>query len=48
MPRKTPKTKSPAQPAQTAKASAVELSEKQLEQVAGGLVIREKMESPIQ
>ena len=44
MPKKTPKTKSPAQ---TSRKSAVELSEKQLEQVSGGLVIRERMEPPV-
>ena len=47
MPKKTSKTKSPVQPAQTAKPSAIELSEKQLDQVSGGMVIRAKMEGPL-
>jgi hypothetical protein len=46
MPKKTPKTKSPEPRAQAEKQSAVELSEQQLDQVAGGVVIREKMLPP--
>ena len=43
MPKKTPKTKSPDQLAQTGKRSGVELSEKQLDQAAGGVVVRERI-----
>ena len=43
MPKKTPKAKSPTQLAQTGKKSGVELSEKQLDQASGGVVVREHM-----
>ena len=42
MPKKTPKTKSPTQLAETGKKSGVELSEKQLDQASGGVEIRER------